>query len=230
MGKGGKILSIEISMKAFGREILIPDSVVNSWIIGIVMTIIAIIAYKKFKKYDPESAPSGFQNFIEMVVEVATHLTTMIMGEERISFMPYIGTLFTFLLVSNLFGLLGFTPPTSDYSVTLTLALMTFALVEYHRAKSKGFVGFFKSFTEPLPLLTPLNVIDEFANPISLSFRLYGNIMSGALIMSLVYGAAGFFAPIFTPILHAYFDVFSGVLQAFIFTMLTMIFISGVMD
>lgn len=204
-------MSIEISMKAFGHEILIPDTIVNSWIIGIVMTIIAIVAYKKFKKYDPEAVPTGFQNFIEVIVETAGKLTTMIMGEDGMSFMPFIGTLFTFLLVSNLFGLLGFTPPTSDYSVTLTLALITFALVQYNRAKSKGFVGFFKSFTEPLPLLTPLNVIDEFANPISLSFRLYGNIMSGALIMSLIYGAAGFIAPIFTPILHAYFDVFSGV-------------------
>ncbi len=91
----------------------------------------------------------------------------------------------------------------------------------------KGLGGYLKSFTEPIALLTPLNVIGELANPISLSFRLFGNIMSGGIIMGLLYNALGYFAPLITPVLHGYFDVFSGLLQTFIFGMLTMIFIGG---
>lgn len=223
-------MKIEIYMKLFGKEIFVPDSIVNSFIVGIILTVFAIVANKKFKNVDKSKKPEGFQNFVEVIVELVSNLTLMIMGEEMFYFMPYIGTLVLYLLVANLFGLLGFTPPTSDYSVTATLALMTFSLVEFYRAKTKGFVGFFKSFTEPLPLLTPLNVIDEFANPISLSFRLFGNILSGVIIMGLVYNALGYFAPIITPWMHAYFDVFSGVLQTFIFAMLTMIFITNVVD
>ena len=133
----------------------------------------------------------------------------------------------TFILCANLIGLIGLAPPTSDYSVTLTLALITFTLTQYYGLKNSGLGGYLKGFTEPIPLLTPLNIIGELANPISLSFRLFGNVLAGVLIMTLFYHAVGYFAPIIAPPFHAYFDVFSGVLQSFIFTMLTMVFIGG---
>jgi F-type H+-transporting ATPase subunit a len=223
-------LKIEIYMKLFGKDIVVPDSVVNSWIVVIILTIFALVVNSKIKKAKVDEKPSKFLNVVEALIQGIDGLVESTMGSKNMFFAPYITTLVLYLLVANLFGLLGFTPPTSDYSVTLTLALMTFALTQFYRAKSKGFVGFFKSFTEPLPLLTPLNVIDEFANPISLSFRLFGNVLSGVIIMSLVYSALGYFAPILTPVMHAYFDVFSGILQTFIFSMLTMIFISSAME
>lgn len=217
-------------MKLFGKDIFIPDTIVNSWIVLIVLTIFALIVNKEIKKANVNEKPSGFLNVVEVLVEMVDGLVKSTMGSENMFFAPYILTLVLFLLLSNLIGLVGLTPPTSDYSVTLTLALMTFFLTQYYSFKTSGFLGYFKNFTEPMAFLTPLNVIGELANPISLSFRLFGNILSGVIIMGLIYSAAGYFAPIFTPLLHGYFDVFSGVLQTFIFSMLTMIFISGAME
>ncbi|MBU5293082.1 F0F1 ATP synthase subunit A [Anaerosalibacter bizertensis] len=223
-------MKIEIPVKLFGKDFLIPDTIVNSWIILIILTIFALIVNSKIKKAEAGEKPSGLLNVVEALVEFVDGLVKSTMGPDKMFFAPYILTLIMFLLVANLFGLIGFTPPTSDYSVTFTLALMTFFLTQYYSFKTSGFLGYFKNFTEPMAFLTPLNIIGELANPISLSFRLFGNILSGVIIMGLLYSALGYFAPILTPVLHAYFDVFSGVLQTFIFAMLTMIFVGGAMD
>lgn len=224
-------MAIEFVVNMFGKTFVIPETVVNVWIIVIVLFIFALIVNKKVKESKVDEKPSNFLNVIEMYVEMMNNLVKDTMGEKHVkSFGPYIFTLMTFLLFANLIGLIGFTPPTSDYSVTLTLALITFTLTQFFGLKNNGFVGYLKGFTEPIALLTPLNVIGEIANPVSLSFRLFGNIMSGVLIMGLVYNAVGFFAPLVAPPLHAYFDIFSGVLQSFIFTMLTMVFIGGNLD
>ena len=91
-------------------------------------------------------------------------------------------------------------------------------------------MGRLKSLTEPIALLTPINVIGEVANPISLSFRLMGNILAGTIIMALYYGMMPYFAYLLTPALHFYFDLFAGILQSFIFMMLSMIYVSGAME
>ena len=154
-------------------------------------------------------------------------------GKTRDRLVPFIGTLAVYLACANLFGLLGFTPPTSDYNVTLALAIITFVMTQYYGLKTNGLGGYIKGYFEPMPLLVPLNIIGELANPISLSFRLFGNILSGGIILGLIYGAfeglgrIGWIAPIITPVFHAYFDVFSGLIQTFIFIMLTMVFVGG---
>lgn len=218
-------MKIEMALKLFGKELFIPDTIVNVWIVSIIIIILALVVNKKIKDADVNEKPTGFLNVIEILIEAVDGLVKSTMGEKNMSFAPYILTLVLFLAFSNLFGLVTFTPPTSDYSVTLTLALMTFFLTQFHKFKSAGFLGYFKSYTEPMAFLTPLNILGELANPISLSFRLFGNILSGVIIMGLLYTALGYFAPLLTPWLHAYFDIFSGVLQTFIFSMLTMIFI-----
>lgn len=211
-----------------GRKLIIPDTIVNVWFVVILLTIFAFIVNKKIKKAKVDDVPSNFLNVVELLVESIDGLVVSTMGEQNIKFAPYIFTLIIFILVANLLGLIGLTPPTSDYSVTLALALVTFVLTQYWAWKNAGgLLGYLKGYTEPMAFLTPLNVIGELANPISLSFRLFGNIMSGGIIMTLIYSAAGYFAPFIAAPLHIYFDVFSGVLQAFIFTMLTMIFIGG---
>lgn len=220
----------EITFNLFNREIVIPESIVNVYIVVIALIIFALIVNRKLKKVDPNKPPSGLQNVMEILVEAVENLVKQTMGEKQFWFSPYIFTLMAFLLVSNLSGLLGFTPPTSNYSVTLTLALVTFTLTQFFGIKNNGIGRYLKGFTEPMVFLTPLNIIGEIANPISLSFRLFGNILSGVIIMSLVYNALGLIAPLITPVLHAYFDVFSGLLQTFIFSMLTMIFIGGNFD
>lgn len=221
-------MNLELGIKIAGKELIIPDSIVNLWIIVLLLTVFALIVNKKIKKSKDNEAPSSFLNVIELLVESVDGLVESTMGSHNMRFSPYIFTLIVFLVVANLFGLTGLTPPTSDYSVTLALALITFALTQYWAWKNGGgLIGYIKGYGEPMPLLAPLNVIGELSNPISLSFRLFGNIMSGGIIMGLVYGAAGYVAPFIAAPLHIYFDLFAGALQAFIFIMLSMIFIGG---
>ena len=209
----------------------ISPAVVNIVIITIVLSIIFIVLGKKAEKADYRKRPKGILHLAEIYVETIDNLTKQTMGEANFAFAPYMGSLFLLLIVSNLSGLLGFTPPTTDYNVTLGLALITFFLTEYNAIKFNGIGNFLKGFFSPIPLLAPLNVLNEFANPVSMSFRLFGNMIGGAILMSLIYGAFSglkkLLTPLITPWLHGYFDVFSGVLQAFVFVMLTMVYIGG---
>lgn len=220
---------MEILVEIAGEEILIPDTIVNMWLVVILLGIFAFVVNGKLKKAKSDEVPSNFLNVVEILVESINNLVGSTMGgQNEKRFGPYIFTLAVFLAVANLLGLVGLTPPTSDYSVTLSLALVTFVLTQFWTFRNGGgVVGYFKSFGDPVPLLAPLNVIGELANPVSLSFRLFGNIMSGGIILTLLYEALGYFAPVIATPLHAYFDVFSGLLQTFIFIMLTMIFIGG---
>lgn len=221
---------MEILIKFAEKEILIPDTIVNMWLVAIVLIIFAFIVNSKVKKAKADEVPSTFLNVVELLVEASDNLVTSTMGKQNTKrFGPYIFTLAVFLALANLLGLIGLTPPTSDYSVTLSLALITFALTQYWTFRNGGGLGgYIKSFGDPVPLLAPLNIIGELANPVSLSFRLFGNIMSGGIILGLLYQWLGVLAPVIALPLHGYFDIFSGLLQTFIFIMLTMIFVGGV--
>lgn len=223
------MIYLEILIKLAGKEILIPDTIVNTWFVVIVLIVFALIVNNKIKKAKADEVPSNFLNVVELLVEAVDNLIGSTMGKQNIKrFGPYIFTLAVFLAVANLLGLIGLTPPTSDYSVTLALALVTFVLTQFWLFKNGGgLLGYIKGFGEPMLLLSPLNVIGELANPISLSFRLFGNVMSGGIILTLLYQWLGYIAPVVALPLHLYFDIFSGLLQTFIFIMLTMIFIGG---
>ena len=219
---------MELGLTLGGKEYIIPDTIVNMYFVAFLLTIFALIVNNKVKNRSTHESPSGFLNVVEMLVEAVDNLVKTTMGGQNKGFTPYILTLVCFLAVSNLLGLIGLTPPTSDYSVTLALALITFVLTQFFAIKNaKGIGGYLKGFTEPFLLLTPINVIGEFGNVISLSFRLFGNVMSGGIIIALLYSALGFLAPLIAGPLQIYFDVFSGLLQTFIFVMLTMIFVGG---
>lgn len=220
-----------IAFNFMGRYIHIHETVVNSWIVVILLSIFAIYINKKLKSAKVDEKPTGILNIIEILVESINNLVADTMGKDKMKFAPYIGTLALYLAVANLFGLIGFTPPTSDYNVTLALAIITFILTQYYGIKAKGLGGYFKGFFEPVWFLFPINIIGELANPVSLSFRLFGNILSGVIIMGLLYGALSpIIAPFVTFALHGYFDVFAGLIQTFIFIMLTMVFVSMAMD
>lgn len=219
---------MELSFAFRGKEILIPDTIVNMYFVLIVLTVLALIVNRKINNTKANETPKGLLNVMEMLVEAINGLVKTTMGSQNMGFAPYIFTLACFLGIANLLGLIGLTPPTSDYSVTLSLALITFALTQIYSFKNAGGLGgYLKGFTEPFVLLTPINVIGEVGNVVSLSFRLFGNVMSGGIIISLLYGALGYFAPFIAGPLQIYFDIFSGLLQTFIFVMLTMIFVGG---
>lgn len=210
------------------KEIFISESMTSTFLVAIVLIVLALVVKSKLKKANINEAPTGFLNVIEAYVDLVNGLVASTMGKKNMAFAPYIFTLFSFLIVSNLSGLVGVSSPTSDYSVTLTLALVTFSMVQILGVKSSGgLFKYLKGFFEPFALLSPLNIIGELSNPVSLSFRLFGNILSGGLIMALLYAALGLAAPLIAPVFHIYFDIFSGILQAFIFVMLTMVFVSG---
>lgn len=223
-------MNISFTLKLFGKQMLIPATIVNTWIVVILISLFAMYVNKKFKTAKPDEKPTGIINVIEIIVDGINSLVKSTMGEDKMMFAPYIGTLAFYLAVANLFGLLGFAPPTSDYNVTLGLALITFFMTQYYGLKTKKLGGYIKGFFEPVPFLAPINLIGELANPVSMSFRLFGNILSGVIIMGLLYNALGFVAPFITPAFHFYFDVFAGLIQTFIFMMLTMIFVSGAME
>lgn len=211
----------------FGQTLWITTTHVSIVIILIIFTVFAIIGNRAIKKTDPYGKPSALVNVIELAVEKIDGMVIENMGaKDGMQFANYIGTLFAFLLVCNLSGLIGLRPPTADYGCTLSLALITFMLIHITGFRYQK-LGHITGLCKPL-LLTPINVIGELATPLSMSLRLFGNILSGVVLMAIIYGLMPQVILWFWPgVLHAYFDVFSGCIQAYVFCLLTMIFISN---
>ncbi|EKE25462.1 MAG: hypothetical protein ACD_5C00149G0003 [uncultured bacterium] len=214
-------------------NIAVTETVTVTWFIMLLLFIFSVSVTRNMKK-----EASGMQLLVEQVVGIVNNLTKQNMGEKNAAFAPYVGTLLFLIGISNIIGLFGLRPPTADLNTTMCLSITTFVLTQFFGMKSKGLKGYAKGYLEPMPLLLPLNIIGELANPVSLGFRLFGNITAGVIIMTLLYGALGSFTQMLygigqvgvPAVLHIYFDLFAGLLQSFIFTMLTMVFISGAME
>ncbi|NLI89415.1 MAG: F0F1 ATP synthase subunit A [Epulopiscium sp.] len=209
-----------------GQPVGFTTTHMNIWLIMIVLTILAIVVRIKLSSFT-EVPTTRFQNIIETLVESLQGMVTGAMGEENKGFAPFYSSMLVFILVSNLMGLIGFRPPTADIATTFALSLTTFIMIQGYAIATNGFVNYLKGFFDPMPVLFPVNLLGELATPISLSFRLFGNLIGGTVIMALVYAALPAYLQVGIPaILHLYFDVFSGVLQSFIFVMLSMTFVS----
>ena len=218
-------------------DIPVSETVTVTWFIMGLLLLFSLLATRNLRR-----EPRGFQLIVEEIVKVINNLTKQNMGEHNIGFAPFVGTLLLFIGLSNIAGLFGLRPPTADLNTTMCLSITTFVLTQFFGLKSKGLVNYSKGFLQPMPFLLPLNIIGELANPVSLGFRLFGNIAAGIIIMTLLYGALGGFTEMLLglavpllqagvpAVLHIYFDLFAGLLQSFIFTMLTMVFISGAME
>ena len=216
----------------------VSTTVTTSWLIIAVLAVTSYFLTRNLKKVPT----SKVQIFLEYAVTTLLNLVKSTMGEEAVKKMPnmvpYRGSLFIFFVCSNLIGLLGFRSPTTDLDTTVAFSLITVFLIYYSGVKAKG-IAYFKGLAEPVVIMLPMNIVSEIARPISLSFRPFGNILGGAVIMSLVYQFLGFLSGLIPGItisifqfaipvpLHLYFDLFSGVLQAFIFVMLTMVFVGN---
>jgi F-type H+-transporting ATPase subunit a len=219
---------MELQLFIAGKWIIIPNTIVNTMLITMLLIVFAVFTREKTKKAKVDEPPSSFMNLVEIMIDFSNNLVVGNMGEQNLSFAPFVLTIISFIAASNLVGIFKIISPTADYSVALALALIVVFTVQVTRYKTGGgFVGYLKFFLKPYPAMLPLNLISEIVNPISMSFRLFGNILSGTMIMIMIYNATGYYAPLIAPVLHLYFDIFSGLLQAFIFTMLTMVFISN---
>ncbi|WP_405372532.1 F0F1 ATP synthase subunit A [Phocaeicola sp.] len=210
-------------LNVLGQEVYLTTTHVSLLIVCVGLLIFALVVRSKLKDTDK---PSGLQNVAELIVEMLDGMVKSSMGSKNaVKYRNYIGTLFIFLLISNISGLLGLRPPTADYGVTFPLGIITFILIQYNNIRWNK-TGAFTDLFKPIPVLFPINLIGEIATPFSLSLRLFGNVVSGTVIMALIYGLLSKFAFFWPGILHAYFDVFSGAIQTYVFCMLTMVFIT----
>ncbi len=222
------------------QDFLITESQINSALVLMVIFFFCLYITHGIS----EHIELKRQHLAEMIVEKVDGLVMENMGSYFMGFAPFIIAILALSACSSLLSLFGLFPPTSDINIVGGWALLVFALITYYKMKC-GPVQYLKGFAEPVAFLAPINFISEFATPISMAFRHYGNVLSGAVISvllgfalgglsSMVLGALpGFLAdiPLFQigipAVLSIYFDVFSGCLQAFIFAMLTMMYVAG---
>ena len=208
-----------------GVEVWITETIVNTWIVMLLLIILAVVVRMKLQKFS--DVPAGFQNAVEAIVEAFDGFVENSAGEKLIYLGNWFFMVFAFILTSNLSGLIGLRPPTADWTVTFTFALTTFALIQVMGLKYRR-GAYVRGFFEPNFVFFPLNVIGELARPISLSFRLFGNILGGMILIALVYALAPIYTRFVLPVaLHAFFDVIAGVLQTYIFCVLSLSFIGA---
>ncbi len=220
------------SYEIFGQTVWITTSHVCIAIVMLVIILLAVIANRKMAK--AQEIPDSVQNVIEIVVEFLDGIVTNAMGKSAPKFRNYIGTIFIFILISNISGVFGLRPPTADYGTTFALGVMTFCIIHYNQFKHNSLKSIWVDMCSPLPpwfpLWLPINLISEIAVPISLSLRLFANVLSGTVMMALVYGLLSKIALVWPSVLHIYFDLFSGAIQTYVFCMLTMTYISQQMN
>lgn len=236
---GPKIL---FEIPIFGG-IPITETVVNTWIVMAVLVGVCIFLTRGLQVH----ARTRRQVVAEYLVNLVNNLVRNNMGERFMGYVPFVGALFSLTMFCSLVSLVGLFSPTGDLSTCVGWALMVFVVITYYKIKTQHLGGYLKSFTQPVFIMTPLNMIGEVATPISMAFRLFGNIASGSVVTLLLYGGLAALStgvlglipgavgevlsqiPILQvgipAILSIYFDLFTSVLQAFIFCMLTMMYI-----
>lgn len=223
-----------------GGDWPITETQVNSWLVIVSIFFLCLFLTRGLTA----EGGSRRQHIAEWIVEQTDGLVLENMGEYFKGFSPFIGAVLALSAFSSLVTLVGLYPPTSDINVTAGWAILVFFLITYYKMKC-GPLHYLKSFGEPVAFLTPLNIISEFATPVSMAFRHYGNILSGTVISVLMatalqgltslilgrlpgfLGQFPFFRIGLPAVLSIYFDLFSGCLQAFIFAMLTMLYVAG---
>lgn len=205
-----------------GVKIGITSSIIVQWII-----IVALLILAKFFTANMKKIPNKKQSSVEMLVGGINNFVKENMGEEYVSYIPYVGTLGIYILVMNIVpASLGVAAPTEDLSVAVGLAIISFVLIQTNAIKKGGFKGYLSKYAEPVIPLLPLNIIERIVLPVSLSLRLFGNMTAGAVIIAMVYkglSSMAWFSQLVIPIpLHAFFDLFDGSIQMIVFVMLTM--------
>jgi F-type H+-transporting ATPase subunit a len=211
-----------------GVEIWITRTIFNTWLIMLFLVAAAVFVRIRLRRF--QAVPKGLQNVIEALIEIFDSFVRSSAGNRLMSLGTWFFAVFVFIFASSIAGLLGLRPPTADWATTFALALATFALIQVVGIRWRK-AEYIKSFFEPHPVFFPLNLIGELARPISLSFRLYGNMLSGVILMSLVYSLAPVLLRFGLPVvLHAYFDLIVGALQTYIFCILSLMFIRGAIE
>ncbi len=210
----------------------VTETVCFGWIISILILVFAFFATRKMTQI-----PRGAQGVGELLVGFVYNMVKDVMGDVSEKFAPYIGTLIVFLGCGSMLGLLELRPITADLNCTAPLALVTFILIHYNAVKAQTAAGYIRELSSPYPFMLLLNIISDSMFPVTLACRIFGNILAGVIIMSLVYSGLETLSLALAPIpflqialplpLNFWFDIFEPVLQAYIFCMLTMVFIDN---
>lgn len=200
----------------------LTESVIVQWIVMAILIVVLLVITHNMQvipQTKRQAAAEMLYNFFHNTVKDT-------MGGKYVGgYQSYIAALCCFILINNLMGLLGLRNPTADVSVTGAFAIITFCLVQFNKGKTGKFKGYMKSFIEPMPFMLPFNIIGEFANPLALTLRLFGNMTAGLVIDGLIYYALHYAALVVPAVTSLYFDIFSAVMQAYIFVMLSMSYI-----
>jgi F-type H+-transporting ATPase subunit a len=226
----------------FTMKNIITQTTVSLVVVSLFLVILSLIVTKNLKK----KRPGGLQIVAEKLVNMLYGLVEDTMGKHNMKFAPYIGTLFLSFIIGSLIGMTQiFRSVTADLSVTAAWALVTMGMVWYNNIKNFGFGTWLKGFTEPIPVMTPMNIISEIATPLSMAFRHFGNVAGGSMLTALIYAALGaasqlifgwlpgllgeipFFQVGIPAFLSLYFVLFSGFVQALVFSLLTMIYVGA---
>ena len=223
--------------------IKITQTTVSLLAVTILLMVASYFLTKKLSK-----RPGKAQVIVEKLISMLYGLVEDTMGKHNLVFAPYIGTIFLSSIVGTLIGMTQiFRSTTADLSVTLAWAIVTSLMVWYNNIKNFGLKAWLKGFTEPIVVMTPMNIVSEIAQPVSMAFRHFGNVAGGSVLTALIYGAlaaltsvvfswlpdaaAAIFPPIFQvgipAFLSIYFDLFSGFVQALVFSLLTMVYVGG---
>lgn len=213
----------------------------------ILLSAAMIAIAKKIDKTDPLAKPKGILVPVLVGMQSVYNTVKDSVGRHYAdSLTPYIVVLWVYIFTANIISLFGISSPTANFSVTLLLAFITWVLIQIAEFKFMGVKGYFHSFLEPIAIMLPMNIFGKFSTLVSMSLRLFGNILCGGIMMQLVYSFCqtlsnaiiglfttvngnvfNFMAPVIAPVLHAYFDIFSGAIQTLVFVTLTVVLIGN---
>ena len=212
----------QFTIQLFGLNLVFNvETIIMTWIVMASLITLGFLATRKIG-----FLPNPFQAFGEFLVGAMYDLCIDALDEELgKKYFPLICALFMFLLLSNLLGIIPkLSEPTKDLNTPLGMGIMGFFIAHHACIKAKGFKKYAKEYLQPIFFMAPLNVIGELAKVVSISFRLYGNILGGAIIILVV--SHLIYSLILPPFLICFFSLFVGTIQAFVFTMLTLVYIS----
>ena len=220
----------------------LQKTVISIAIVTLFMAFLLVLVNIALRKYDPLSKPKGLVLLMIMAVEFVENLVRQACKKDELvnRLSPYFATVILYIFLSNISGLFNVESPTANYSVTLTLAIISVLLIEGNSIKYNSLKGYIKGLFEPFAPFFVMNVFSKLSTLLSLSLRLFGNILAGGVLMSIIYqllakissfipviGNFNVIALVVAPFLHFYFDLFSGVMQAYIFTTLSVSFIGN---
>lgn len=199
----------------------INATLVNTWL---VMLILVGIAWAVTSRIDPRTSISRWQHLLEAGVTVIRDQIREASHQEPDRYLPFIGTLFLFIVVSNVLDAVpGITAPTTSLSTTAALAASVFVAVPVFGIIGQGWKGYLSHYIRPTPFMLPFNVIGELSRTVALAIRLFGNIMSGSLIVAILLSLA----PLFFPAVMQLFGLLIGVIQAYVFAILALVYIAS---